>query len=103
MNTLHILAALAPALACTALGFYVCLVPVLTKRLKRFMRSAEKLSALKDLFVNLSLAGPGFGVVVGLTEGSWTLWPFSLGWFCLFWWLTMITAEKLESLNTKTD
>jgi hypothetical protein len=102
-DLLPILAALAPALLATALAFYIHVLPFLRRRLAAFMRIPGKVDLLKDLFVNLSLAGPGFGIYLGVKDGSWALVPFGVGWFMVFWWFALILADRRALLRRQED
>lgn len=98
---LLILAALAPALLATALAFYIHVLPLVMCRFAAFMRIPEKVDLLKDLLVNLSFAGPGVGIYLGVKDGSWAVAPFAAGWFIFFWWLALVTADRLALLRRK--
>lgn len=99
MKYLPILVVLAPALASFVLAFVVEVVPFLRKRWKAFVNVPEKLDVLKDLFLGLSLAGPGVGVYLGLKEGSWAMAPFAFLWFVAFFGAVLSIAQRLADLR----
>lgn len=94
-----LLVAIAPAVACAAVGFVVEVVPMMKEGLKKLSTSAEKVAWVKEIVSHASFYGFAAAGFLGYTKDSPITSVLAVVWFIFCLRVSYALACHLEELE----